>query len=138
MKMGYLKRILKAQRINMKYKFGDLVYHKPTSTIEDPTVLEIIDYCVKRKKYVCMFFTMSFPYEVLTIWLCDEQDLGCLTELDNTEYYLVDGKPLIQSNNIDYDYFEVYEPIGNEQIKIRNALKKRKPFDVPLKKNIDN
>ena len=32
----------------MKYKFGDLVYHKPTSTPEDPTALEIIDYCKKR------------------------------------------------------------------------------------------
>ena len=81
---------------------------------------------------------MSFPYEVLTIRLCDERDLEFLTEVDNIEYYMVNGKPLIQSKNIDYDYFEVYEPIGNEQIKIRNALKKRKPFDVPLKKNIDN
>lgn len=122
----------------MKYKFGDLVYHKPTSTPEDLTALEIIDYCKEKNKYVCMFFTMSFPYEVLTIWLCDQNDLGYLTEVDNTEDYMVDGKPLIQSKNIDYDYFEVYEPIGSEQIKIRDALKNRKPFDVPLKKNTED
>ena len=81
---------------------------------------------------------MSFPYEVLTIWLCDECDLGYLIEVDNIEHYMVNGKPLIQSKNIDYDYFEVYEPRGSKQIKIRDALNKRKPFDVPLKKNIED
>lgn len=122
----------------MKYKFGDLVYHKPTSLPEDPTALEVIDFCKKKNKYICIFFTMSFPYEVLTIRLCDEHDLEFLTEVDNIEYYMVNGKPLIQSKNIDYDYFEVYEPNGSEQIKIRDALKKRKPFDVPLTKNIED
>ena len=122
----------------MKYKFGDLVYHKPTSTPEDPTALEVIDYCEKRNKYVCMFFTMSFPYEVLTIWLCDEHDLGYLSEVDDINDYMIDGKPLIQAKNIDYDYFEIYEPIGNKQIEIRGALKKRKPFDVPLKQNTED
>lgn len=122
----------------MKYKFGDLVYHKPTSLPEDPTALEVIDFCKEKNKYICIFFTMSFPYEVLTIWLCDECDLGYLSEVDNTEYYMINGKPLIQSKNIDYDYFEVYEPSGSKQIKIRDALKKRKPFDVPLKKNIED
>lgn len=119
----------------MKYKFGDLVYHKPTSTPDDPTALEIIDYCEEKNKYICMFFTMSYPYEVLTIWLCDEHDLGYLNEVDDINNYTIDGKPLIQSKNIDYDYFEVYEPIGSKQTKIRDALKKRKPFSLPLKLN---
>lgn len=116
-----------------KYKFGDLVYHKPTSNQGDPTALEIIDYCKKKNKYVCMFFTMSFPYEVLTIWLCNKLDLGYLSDIDDIKNYMIAGKPLIQRKNIDYDYFEIYEPIGSEQIKIRDALKERKSFDVPLK-----
>ena len=69
---------------------------------------------------------MSFPYEVLTIWLCDEHDLGYLSEVDDINDYMIDGKPLIQAKNIDYDYFEIYEPIGNKQIEIRGALKKKK------------
>lgn len=117
----------------MKYKFKDLVYHKPTSIPGDPTALEVIDYCEKKNKYVCMFFTMGYPYEVLTIWLCNEDDLGYLDEVDDVKGYMIDDEPLIQSKNIDYDCFEIYEPVGNEQIKIRDALKERKPFDVPLK-----
>ena len=46
---------------------------------------------------------------------------------------MINDKPLIQSENIDYDYYEIYEPIGSKQIKIRDAVKMRKPFSVPLK-----
>ena len=51
---------------------------------------------------------------------------------------MIDDKRIKQKKNIDYDYFEIYEPIGNKQIEIRGALKKRKPFDVPLKQNTED
>ena len=117
----------------MKYKFGDLVHYKPLYRDNDPLNLQIIGFDEKKQKYICMDYDLGYPYEVLTVWLCREDDLEYLNEVADINEYTFDGEILFPNPNIDLYYYEVYEPVGKEQIKVRNAVRRRKPFDVPLK-----
>lgn len=74
------KSILKAQKINMrKFKLRDFVAHVPTSFDNKPgfTLLEIVGYDEKRKKYICLCYDL-YEFSPYCIFLCKEEDLETL------------------------------------------------------------
>ena len=108
---------------DMKYSFGDLVYHTPTFCIHDSYAnpLQIIGYDPKRKKYKCMDFSLGYIYEVLTIWYCNENELDYLENVANVNDYLVDGIIPFPDPNIDDTYYEHYDVDGTEIKQIGRA-----------------
>ena len=120
----------------MKFKFGDLVHYKPFYEPNCPCVLEIIDFDEKKQKYICMEVDIGFPGEDLIICLCSETDLEYLSAVADVNEYLYDGEPLITNPNLDLYYFDVFEFVGKEEIKIRSAVRRRPPTGIPIKKEI--
>ena len=110
-----------------KYKFGDLVYYKPASTPDLPLHLEVIGFSERKNKYICLFFdTYAMQIETCRIYLCSEEDLGYLSEVNNVNDYLIDGKPPITEklSRLDYYYFPVFEPDGkNIDVLLRKAIR---------------
>lgn len=117
----------------MKYKFGDLVYYKPAPDCGIPFYMEVIDFCEKKNKYVCMDYSLYAPFaEPSYIYLCSEEDLGYLSEVDNVDDYLFDGKPPLTKklSKLDYYYFKIYEPMGEDtEILVRDAVRHKYPYD---------
>jgi len=119
----------------MKFKFGDLVYHKPTTDVDviEPYALQVLGFDARKKKYKCIFFTTPFFYEVITIWYCAEDELDYLEKIQDVGDYLVQGTIPFPDPNVDDSYLEIYDVSNKEISLIRKPIRERKPFQVPLR-----
>lgn len=92
----------------MKFKYGDLLYHIPTSQpyYAGATVVQVLDYDKKRKKYRCVCFDTYIIYESYFIVYICEEELDYLNTLTDTKSLYIDGKPPFPIN-IDDTYVDI-------------------------------
>ncbi len=111
----------------MKFKRFDIVVHRPTFNGNMPTLLVILGYDEKRKKYKC--FDMGIYDEGLNkICFCLEEDLEFFN-YKRFEEDVIMYRNLINSDDFDELYYTVYELEGKNYTKVRNAYKHFKNQD---------
>lgn len=105
-----------------KFKLGDFVAHVPTSFDNKPgfTLLEIVGYDEKRKKYICLCYDL-YEFSPCCIFLCKEEDLEILKQglVPPGDIEIRRSIPL---ESIDFYSYAVLDVDGTKQVKIRNAI----------------
>lgn len=105
----------------MKYNRNDVVVHKPTRNNTGDTIMIVMEYDEKRKKYKCFNIGVYDEYRNEILY-CLEEDLE-LFDFNKFKEDVEDFTNLINSSNFDELYYEVYEYEGKNYTLIRNAYK---------------
>lgn len=118
----------------MKYKYGDLVYHKSStgSQYGGISALQVMEYDRERKKYKCVSFdTYTIYDDAISIAYVKEDELEFMSKItDEKEFYVKGNVPF--PKNMDDTYFNVYDWNGNESKLIRNRVRQRKDiYKIP-------
>lgn len=112
----------------MKFKRFDIVVHKPTFNGNMPTLLVILGYDEKRKKYKCFNMRLNSLDDENEILFCLEDELAFYkgTKLqEDIDYYL----NFINSPEYNELYYIFYDVEGENFTKVRNAYRHRKGWD---------
>ncbi len=125
----------------MKFTFGDIVYHVPFAKAYTTGIdyLQIIEYDSVKQKYKCIDFDSLAPTSSMFICYIKEDELDFARNIDQNaeKYFKWNGKPLVPKNFDDL-YYAVYDYDGLQQKIIRKAIKHRKDYEVPVKKDNNN
>ena len=125
----------------MRFKFGDIAYYRPLfdGTEDSIEVMQVVGFEPRRGKYICMVLDLYEPLIDPMLCLCCEEDLELLETLTDTYPDLRNcTQPLIKEKHIDLFCFPLYNMVGKEQIKVRNAVRRRIGYSIPLKTTREN
>lgn len=110
----------------MKFKFGDLVYYKPTSgpKYHGISVMQVISYDKKRRKYKCIDIDEAdcVPYKIS---YTSTKDMDFLRKVENEEDYQKNGKAPFSLDDIQKmdPFLNIYDCEGRKSTLIRKAVR---------------
>ncbi len=124
----------------MKFKYGDLVYHKMSTGPQygGITALQVMEYDHKKRKYKCVSFDTYIIYDdAISFAYVKEDELEFINKItDEREFYINGQVPF--PKNMDDTYFDIYDWEKNESKLIRKSLRQRKDIHkIPISNQIN-